>query len=96
MVFAHADDLATAGLADGQVVDIVGVPDVPGGAPRRAEAFRIVAYSVARGTCAAYFPETNVLVPLDSTAEASNTPTSKSVIVRLEPRTDPPPSGDRG
>ena len=41
-------------------------------------------YRHARGCAAAYFPETNVLVPLDSTAEVSNTPTSKSVVVRLE------------
>jgi len=41
---------------------------------------------VARGTCAAYFPEANVLVPLDSTADISGTPTSKSIVVRLEPR----------
>ena len=47
--------------------------------------FRVVAYPTARGCCATYFPETNVLVPLDSTAEISNTPTSKSVVVRLEP-----------
>jgi anaerobic selenocysteine-containing dehydrogenase len=44
----------------------------------------LVAYDVARGTCAAYFPEANVLVPLDSVAEESNTPTSKAVIVRFE------------
>ncbi|MBL8779279.1 MAG: FdhF/YdeP family oxidoreductase [Acidimicrobiales bacterium] len=93
VVFAHADDLTALGVTDGQVVDLVGVPDAPGAAPRRAEAFRVVAYDVARGTCAAYFPETNVLVPLDSTAESSNTPTSKSVIVRLEGRPDPPPGG---
>ncbi len=43
-----------------------------------------VAYPIAAGTCAAYFPEANVLVPLDSVAEASNTPTSKSVVIRLE------------
>ena len=52
---------------------------------RRAERFRLVAYPTARGSCAAYFPEANVLVPLDSTAETSGTPTSKSVVVRLEP-----------
>ena len=46
-------------------------------------AFRVVAYPTARGCCAAYFPETNVLVPLDSTADVSHTPTSKSVVVRL-------------
>jgi hypothetical protein len=34
---------------------------------------------------AAYVPEANVLVPLDSTATGSNTPTSKQIIVRLEP-----------
>jgi len=51
---------------------------------RRAERFRAVAYPTARGCAAAYFPEANVLVPLDSTAVTSNTPTSKSVVVRLE------------
>ena len=90
VVFAHVDDLVELGLADGDVVDLVGQADTAESAPRRAEAFRVVAYSVARGTCAAYFPEANVLVPLDSTAEASNTPTSKSVIVRLEPTADGP------
>ena len=42
------------------------------------------AYEQPRGCAAAYYPETNPLVPLDSTAEGSNTPTSKSVVVRLE------------
>ena len=45
----------------------------------------MVSYDQPRGCAAAYYPETNPLVPLDSTAEGSNTPTSKSVIVRLEP-----------
>jgi hypothetical protein len=53
---------------------------------RRAEGFRAVAYPTARGCCAAYFPETNVLVPLDSVAEVSGTPTSKSVVVRISRR----------
>ena len=44
----------------------------------------MVAYPTARGCAAAYYPETNVLVPLDATADTSNTPASKSVIVRLE------------
>ena len=54
------------------------------GVDRRAVAFRLVAYPVARGTAAAYFPEANVLVPLDSVAEESGTPTSKAVVVRFE------------
>ena len=53
---------------------------------RRAVDFRVVAYPTARGCAAAYFPETNVLVPLDHTAEISGTPASKSVVVRLEPK----------
>jgi hypothetical protein len=44
-----------------------------------------VAYPIARGCCATYFPEANVLVPLDRTAAISNTPASKSIFVRLEP-----------
>ena len=80
VVFVEPKDLADLGLADGERVDVVG----PGG--RRAEDFRLVAYPVASGTCAAYFPEANVLVPLDDTAEGSNTPVSKSVVVRFEAR----------
>jgi molybdopterin-dependent oxidoreductase alpha subunit len=84
VVFVHPDDLADLGLADGTLVDLVGEHD---GQQRRAPHFRVVAYPTARGCCAAYFPEANVLVPLDSTAEVSNTPTSKSIVVRLEPVT---------
>ena len=75
-------DLATLGFADGDVVDLVS--EFADDADRRAPGFRVVAYDTARGCAAAYFPETNVLVPLDSTADRSNTPTSKSVVVRLE------------
>jgi molybdopterin-dependent oxidoreductase alpha subunit len=83
VVFVNPDDLAALGLADGQVVDLVSAWS--DGVARRAPAFRIVSYPTARGCTAAYFPETNVLVPLDSTADTSNTPTSKSIVVRLEP-----------
>ncbi|GGC18168.1 FdhF/YdeP family oxidoreductase [Cellulomonas carbonis] len=83
VVLVNAHDLADLGLADGDVVDLVS--EFTDGVDRRAEGFRVVAYDTARGCAAAYFPETNVLVPLDSTAEDSNTPTSKSIVVRLEP-----------
>ena len=43
-------------------------------------------YDLPRGNCATYFPEANALVPLDSVADKSNTPTSKSIVVRLRPR----------
>ena len=82
VVLVHPDDLAALGLADGQTVDLVSEWREE---ERRAERFRTVAYPTARGCAAAYYPETNPLVPLDSTAEISNTPTSKSVVIRLEP-----------
>ncbi|TGO03859.1 FdhF/YdeP family oxidoreductase [Serinibacter arcticus] len=84
VVFVHPDDIASLGLADGQVVDLVS--EWTDGVERRAEAFRVVAYDTPRGCAAAYYPETNVLVPLDSFAKGSRTPTSKSVEVRLEVR----------
>ncbi|KZX20801.1 FdhF/YdeP family oxidoreductase [Rathayibacter tanaceti] len=83
VVFVHADDIAALGFANAAMVDLVS--EWPDGVERRAEAFRIVAYDTPRGCAAAYYPETNVLVPLDSTARVSNTPTSKSVVIRLEP-----------
>ena len=61
----------------------------PGEPDRVLRNLRIVAYPTARGCAAAYYPETNPLVPLDSTAEGSNTPTSKSVIISLVPTGTP-------
>jgi hypothetical protein len=51
---------------------------------RRAERFQVVPYPIALGCAAAYFPETNVLVPIGSVADRSNQPASKSIIVTLE------------
>lgn len=86
VVFAHPDDLKELNLDDGALVDLVSLWHDE--AERRAPDFRVVAFPTARGCAAAYFPETNVLVPLDSTAQVSNTPTSKSIVVRLEPAAD--------
>jgi formate dehydrogenase major subunit len=82
VVFVHPDDIAHLGLEDGQLVDLVSVwrDDTE----RTAPAFRVVSYDTPRGCAAAYYPETNPLIPLDSTALGSNCPTSKSVIVRLQ------------
>ncbi len=82
VVFVNGDDLAELGFEDGEFVDIVS--EWKDGVERRAPGFRIVRYDTAKGCVAAYYPETNVLVPLDSVADTSNTPTSKSVIVRFE------------
>ncbi len=82
VVFVHHDDIAALGFDDGDIVDLVS--EWEDGSERTAPAFRIVEYDTPRGCAAAYYPEANPLVPLDSTAVGSNCPTSKSVIVRLE------------
>jgi molybdopterin-dependent oxidoreductase alpha subunit len=82
VVFINPDDLRERGLEDGDLVDLISVWK---DGERRARRFRAVQYPTARGCAAAYFPEANVLVPLDSTAVGSNTPTSKSVVIRVEP-----------
>ncbi|MBT2366657.1 FdhF/YdeP family oxidoreductase [Streptomyces sp. ISL-10] len=82
VVLVHPEDARALGLADGAYADLVS--EWKDGVERRAPGFRVVHYPTARGCAAAYYPETNVLVPLDSTADTSNTPASKSVIVRLE------------
>lgn len=87
VIFVHPDDLAELGLEDGQSVDIFSEwRDEP---DRVLRGFRAVAFPTARGCAAAYFPEANVLVPLDSTALESNTPVSKAVVIRLEPSRSP-------
>lgn len=82
VVLVNPQDARELGLADGSYTDLVS--EWKDGVERRAPGFRVVFYPTARGCAAAYYPETNVLVPLDSTADISNTPASKSVIVRFE------------
>ncbi|MGF1428546.1 FdhF/YdeP family oxidoreductase [Kitasatospora sp. LaBMicrA B282] len=90
VVLLNQEDLHDHRLHEGDLVDLVSVhPD----GERRAPGFRAVRYPVPRGCAAAYYPETNVLVPLDSTAETSNTPASKSIVIRLESSSAPAPEG---
>ncbi|UED83591.1 FdhF/YdeP family oxidoreductase [Streptomyces profundus] len=83
VVLVHPEDAAEAGLTDGDYADLVS--EWTDGTERVAPGFRVVHYPTARGCAAAYYPETNVLVPLDATADTSNTPASKSVVIRLTP-----------
>lgn len=82
IVMVNPQDAQDLGLADGSYTDLVS--EWKDGVERRAPGFRVVHYPTARGCAAAYYPETNVLVPLDATADTSNTPASKSVVVRFE------------
>ncbi|SEE45438.1 oxidoreductase alpha (molybdopterin) subunit [Streptomyces sp. 2131.1] len=83
VVLVNPADLPELGLAPGDRVDLVSVWE--DGTERRVENFQVVPYPAAKGSAAAYYPETNVLVPLDSVADMSNQPTSKGIVVRLEP-----------
>ncbi|MET9643036.1 FdhF/YdeP family oxidoreductase [Streptomyces syringium] len=82
VVLVNPDDARTLGLADGAYADLVS--EWTDGTERRAPGFRVVHYPTTPGCAAAYYPETNVLVPLDHTADTSNTPASKSLVIRLE------------
>lgn len=83
LIFIHAKDIAMLGRRAGDWVDVRSSWD--DGVERRADGFMLVAYDIARGCVAAYYPETNALVPLDSVADGAGTPTSKSIPVLLFP-----------
>ena len=53
---------------------------------RKAEKFLVIPYDIPKQCTATYFPEANVLVPLNSKADISNTPTSKTVIITIQKR----------
>lgn len=90
VVFVNPADIAALGLNAGDRVDLVSEwRDGEGPLQeRRARDFLVVAYSTPVGNAAAYYPETNPLVPLDHTAARSNTPVSKAVVIRLEPASE--------
>jgi anaerobic selenocysteine-containing dehydrogenase len=81
IVFMNQKDMNDRGFAEREVVDLF---NDFGGRQRSAHRFLAVAYPIPAGCCATYFPETNVLVPIESVAETSNTPTSKQVIVKIK------------
>ncbi len=82
VIFMNREDVGRLKLEPGQKVDINShFKD----GERHANRFVIVDYPIPKGCAAAYFPETNPLVPLGSHAKRSNTPTSKSIIISLKP-----------
>ena len=85
VLFINSADIEALGYADGDVVDLVSEWPRPDGTieERRAPNFRLVAYPTPVGNVAAYYPETNPLIPLDHVADKSNTPVSKAVVIQL-------------
>ncbi|MUL83573.1 MULTISPECIES: FdhF/YdeP family oxidoreductase [unclassified Mycolicibacterium] len=83
VVFVNPADIERLGFKPNDRVDLISEFE---GQERRADDFLLVPYSTPAGNAAAYYPETNPLVPLDHTAAKSNTPVSKAVVIRLQPR----------
>lgn len=83
VLFANAHDIRALGMAAGERVDLESLGE--DGVQRMARGFLLVAYDIPRGCLAAYYPETNALVPLSSFAERARTPTSKSIPVLVRP-----------
>lgn len=81
VLFINPEDLAALGLKDSDLVDIETVWN--DGILRKVSGFKIVPYAIPRGNLAAYYPETNPLVPLESIGDGTGTPTSKSVPVKI-------------
>ena len=80
VVMLNPRDISEMGLREGQVVDLVSAYD---GEERVAPDFRVVPYDLPRRCAGTYFPEANVLVPVDEYARRSHTPASKSIVIEL-------------
>lgn len=88
VVFMNPDDAREAGYQQGDVVDLISHFN---GEERLARRFVVVPFSLPRRCTATYFPEANPLVPVDHTADKSNTPASKSVVISLRRAAHPAP-----
>ena len=82
VVMLNERDIEEAGLETGQTVDLI---SEYGGVERVAPGFRVVPYDLPRRSAGTYFPEANVLVPVDEYARKSHTPASKSIVIRIRP-----------
>ena len=86
VLFVNEADIIRLGFKPGQKADIVSIWD--DGRERRVKGFTLLAFDIPAGQAAAYYPEVNPLVPLESTGDGSQTPTSKFIAIRLEAARD--------
>ena len=82
VILMNPENIRERDLKSGQVVDLTSHFD---DVERYAKHFIVVPYDIPKGCAATYFPETNVLVPINSTADRSNTPVSKFVRITVAP-----------
>jgi molybdopterin-dependent oxidoreductase alpha subunit len=81
VIFMNKADIEDGGFKAGEKVDLFNYTD---GIERVAKLFIIVDYNIPKRCTITYYPETNVLVPISSVAEKSNTPTSKMVVIKIK------------
>ncbi|SDH07924.1 FdhF/YdeP family oxidoreductase [Chitinophaga filiformis] len=80
VILMNGRDMQSTGLKANDVVDLINNFE---GVERIVHKFLVVEYSIPEKCTATYFPEANALVPLNSVADKSNTPTSKMVIIKI-------------
>ncbi|MEG3087636.1 FdhF/YdeP family oxidoreductase [Sphingomonas sp. PB4P5] len=81
VLFMHEADIAAAGLKENQIVALES--DAGDGIVRRRDGLIVTPYSIPRGCLGAYYPECNVLMPVEHFAEESHVPAAKSVPVKI-------------
>ncbi|MDB4919201.1 FdhF/YdeP family oxidoreductase [Mucilaginibacter sp.] len=81
VIFMNRKDIQKAGFQEGEKVDLF---NYHGGRERVARLFIVVPYNIPERNTATYYPETNVLIPIDSVAKKSNTPTSKLIFIKIK------------
>ncbi|MEE3633745.1 FdhF/YdeP family oxidoreductase [Pseudomonas sp. AL 58] len=81
VLFANEADIIRLGFRPGQKVDIVSLWSDE--RERRVKGFTLLAFDIPAGQAAAYYPEVNPLVPLESVGDDSHTPTSKFIAIKL-------------
>jgi anaerobic selenocysteine-containing dehydrogenase len=82
VVFMNEEDLAEHNIEHGDVITVETALDTV--SPLQLEGFTAIAYKIAKGSVAAYYPEANVLVPLNFYDKESGTPSYKSIPVRVK------------
>lgn len=80
VLLMNAEDMVERGWKTKQKINITSHFN---GEKRHSENWLLIPYEIPRGNLAAYFPEANSLIPLESTADVSNTPTSKWIVCSL-------------
>ena len=85
VLFIHPDDLRQLNLAENDLVNIE--TKWHDNTTRLVKGFKLKSFDISKGCLAAYFPETNTLVPIDAVADKSNTPMSKFIPVSISKST---------